>query len=174
MGIDVYKFNEISDCEIAIEKLNKRKKELMIQRWKQKYSEVCGDNFKELELVLFSPNFSAKDRNITHEEEVSLCNQVSEAFYKKGNPTISALTEVLDELGLNIDDGYISKMICSACVCNGCRPCLWSDRFDETGKAPDESTFTPKEIKKAVHCNGYSCINCRQNSFKGYDWVCEE
>lgn len=174
MELDIYKFNSITDCIIAIEKLENRKNELMQQEWKRKYAKKCGNDFYELELVLSSLNFSAKDRNITNEEERALCIQVSEKFYKKGSPTISALTEILSELGLTIHDAYTSKMICSACVCNGCRTCLWCDMLDKTGKAPDENKFTSRQIKEAQHCNGYSCVKCRQNSFMGYDWECEE
>lgn len=174
MELDIYQFNNVTDCIIAIEKLQNRKNELMRQEWKQRYEKKCGDSFFDLESILFSLNFSAKDRNITYEAEVSLCQQVSEAFYKKGQPTISALTEILDELGLNISDGYTSKMICNACICKGCTSCLWVEKYNETGESPDETIFTKKEINEAKHCNGYSCMQCKQNSFKGYDWVCEE
>lgn len=174
MEFDVNKFNDVTDCIIAIEKLKRRKKELTQKDWKQKYSKICEDNFCELELALFSLNFSAKDRNMTHEEEVALCNKVLNVFYEQGKPTISALTNILYDLGLNIDNNKLSKMICSACVCNGCRSCLWVDKYNKTGKAPDENEFTTKEIREAIHCNGYSCMKCQQNSFKGYDWVCDE
>lgn len=37
MELDIYQFDNVTDCIIAIEKLQNRKNELMRQEWKQRY-----------------------------------------------------------------------------------------------------------------------------------------
>ena len=171
-NFNIIKILTIEECEEIERKLRIRRKEIVNKNWENNYKSKCEKYnvpYISLSDAVSFINFELNDKNAKYSDLSELCNELKEKVYYSYNSThmsISKLTELSYEMGIHIwANSNLSKMICGLCICEHCFNCI----------TEEQKKLSEKQKKQCiVHCNGYSCKECKQKGYQGYDWICEE